>query len=116
MAKFIAIEVSNNTGGSAQFLNGEHLISAEQITAVEMTADQTVGIVLSNSTASHKEVTLTAQVDVNTTPTNPNYTGNELEQAINYALTANPGGVKAKVFTLKDADGKKVYFTDIAYS
>lgn len=113
MAKFIAIEVSNN---ASDFLNGEHLVAVDQVTAIEMTADQTVGIVLSNSTSSHKQVTLTAQIDVNTTPANPNYSGNELEQAVNYALTANPGGVKAKVFAPKDADGKKVYFTDISYS
>ncbi len=113
MAKFIAIEVSNN---ASQYLNGEHLVSAEQVTAIEMKADQTVDIVLSNATTNHKRITITAQVDVNTTPANPNYTGNELEQAINYALTANPGGVKAKVFALKDADGKKVYFTDFQYS
>ena len=92
------------------------LVSADQVTAIQMAADQTVNIVLSNSTSSHKQVALTAQVDVNTTPANPNYTSNELEQAINYALTANPGGVKAKVFAPKDADGKKVYFTDIQYT
>ena len=50
MAKFIAIEVSNN---ASQYLNGEHLVSVDQVTAIEMTADQTVGIVLSNSTSSH---------------------------------------------------------------
>ena len=101
------MKLANN---ASDFLNGEHLVSAEQVTAVQMIADQTVDIVLSNSTTAHKKITITAQVDVNTTPANPNYTGNELEQAINYALTANPGGVKAKVFALKDADGKKVYF------
>ena len=118
MAKFIAIEVSNNTGGSAQFVNGEHLIPVEQISAVQMSAAQTVGIVLSNDTSAHKLVTLTAAVADATGAIvdNPNYSGNELEQAINYALTGNPGGVKAKVFPLKDDDGKKVYITDIVYS
>ena len=115
MAKFIAIEVSNNASG---LLNGEHLVQAGQVTAIQQSAAQTVGIVLSNDTSAHKLVTLTAAVADATGPIvdNPNYSGNELEQAINYALTGNPGGVKAKVFPLKDDDGKKVYITDIVYS
>ena len=118
MAKFIAIEVSQNSSGSAQFLNGEHLIPVEQISAVQMTADETVGIVLSNSTTAHKLVTLTAQVIDPATGNlaNPNYSSNDLEKAINFALTGNPGGVKAKVFPLKDDDKLKVYITDIVYS
>ncbi len=115
MAKFIAIEVSNN---ASPLLNGEHLVQAGQVTAIQQSAAQTVGIVLSNDTSAHKLVTLTAAVADATGAIvdNPNYSGNELEQAINYALTGNPGGVKAKVFPLKDDDGKKVYITDIVYS
>tara|TARA_Y100000401_G_scaffold39303_1_gene29840 strand:- start:5460 stop:5807 length:348 start_codon:yes stop_codon:yes gene_type:complete len=115
MAKFIAIEVSQN---ASALLNGEHLVQADQVTAIQQTAAETVGIVLSNSTSSHKQVTLTAAVDDGTgsISANPNYSGNQLEQAINYSLTANPGGVKAKVFPLKDSDDKKVYIIDIVYS
>ena len=115
MAKFIAIEVSNN---ASALLNGEHLVQAGQVTAIQQTAAQTVDIVLSNATSSHKQVELTAKVAdaAGAIVDNPNYSGNELEQAINYALTGNPGGVKAKVFPLKDDDGKKVYITDIQYS
>tara|TARA_R100000353_G_scaffold57605_1_gene45567 strand:+ start:6277 stop:6621 length:345 start_codon:yes stop_codon:yes gene_type:complete len=114
MAKFISLKVQDN---ASQYLNVEHLINVDGIIAVEQTADQTVRLILDNSTSAHKIVTFTAQVDPSGTPANPVYgTGAPLASAINYALTANPGGVKAKVFAPVDDNGAKVYFTDIAYS
>ena len=114
MAKFISIKVQDN---ASQYLNVEHLVNVDGIIAVEQTADETVRLILDNSTTAHKIVTFTAQVDPAGTPANPVYgTGAPLASAINHALTANPGGVKAKVFAPVDDNDAKVYFTDIVYS
>jgi len=114
MAKFISFKVQDN---ASQYLNVEHLISVDGIIAVEQTADQTVRLILDNSTSAHKIVTFTAQIDPAGTPANPVYaTGAPLAAAVNYALTGNPGGVKSKVFAPVDDNNAKVYFTDIAYS
>ena len=37
-----------------------------------------------------------------------------VRDAINYALTANPGGVKAKVSLPKDDAGAQMYWSNIA--
>ena len=114
MAKFISLKVQDN---ASQYLNVEHLINVDGIIAVEQTADQTVRLILDTSVTGYGSVEFTAKIDPAGTPANPVYaTGAPLASAINYALTANPGGVKAKVFAPVDDNGAKVYFTDIAYS
>ena len=55
MAKFISLKVQDN---ASQYLNVEHLINVDGIIAVEQTADQTVRLILDNSTSAHKIVTL----------------------------------------------------------
>ena len=100
-------------------LNGEHLIPVEQISAVQMSAAQTVGIVLSNDTSAHyvsNTNSCCSRCCWSYRRIIQCYSGNELEQAINYALTGNPGGVKAKVFPIKDDDDKKVYITEHSYT
>ena len=114
MAKFIALKVQDN---ASQYKNTEHLVNVDAIIAVEQTADQTVRLILDNATTAHKIVTFTAKVDPAGTPANPVYAaGAPLASAISSALTANPGGVKAKVFAPADDNKAKVFFTDIVYS
>ena len=37
-------------------------------------------------------------------------------KAFNYALTANPGGIKAKVFLGKDDNGAQMYIRNVAFA
>ena len=37
-------------------------------------------------------------------------------KAFNYALTANPGGVKAKVFLGKDDNGDQMYIRNVNFA
>jgi hypothetical protein len=83
MAKFISLN------SSAAALNaGELLVSSEAIVFVAQTAATTTLIYLDGSAAANDLITITHT----TTGTDPS-----MREAINYALTANPGGVKAKV-------------------
>ena len=115
MAKFISFEVSGNAN---HLLNGEHLVNVDNIAAVEQTADQTVVITLDTQVAAKDTLTLTfSTVNDSAAPANPVYaTGGPLRTNINYALTANPGGVKAKVQYSDDDNNARVYLVNIAYS
>jgi len=81
MAKFISIYSSG-----AGLLGGDILINAENVNSV-IAANGTTTVLKLNGPALD-EVTVT-HTSVGTTPS--------VRDAINYALTANPGGVKAKV-------------------
>ena len=115
MAKFISFEVSGNTN---HLLNGEHLVNVDNIAAVEQTADETVVVTLDTQVAAKDTLTLTfSTANDSAAPVNPVYaTGGPLRTNINYALTANPGGVKAKVQYGDDDNTDKVYLVNIAYS
>ena len=83
MAKFIAIKSSATGLGG-----GDFLFNVDQIITVEAASATTTTIQLTSSQATEDVVTVTHD-SVGTTPS--------VRDAINAALTANPGGVKARV-------------------
>lgn len=83
MASFISIKSS-----AAGLAGGEFLFNVDQIIFVEATGATTTTIALSTLAAGEDVVTITHGT-VGTTPS--------VRDAINAALTANPGGVKARV-------------------
>jgi len=83
MASFISIKSS-----AAGLAGGEFLFNVDQIILVEAASATTTTISLSTLAAAEDVVTIT-HTSVGTTPS--------VRDAINAALTANPGGVKAKV-------------------
>jgi hypothetical protein len=111
MAKFIALEV---VGNSNDFENGEHLINVDQVTGIQQDADQTVDIYLAGGTPGDK-VTVTLSTS-QTSQVNPVMSSNLGVKAFNFALTANPGGVKAKVFLGVDDAGDQMYIRDISFA
>ena len=115
MAKFIKFNITGNT---SQFENGELLVNVDQIGKVEQTAAQTLVVTFAPSVASAATLTLTAStVADSASPANPVYaTGSPLKQAVNKALTANPGGVKASVQAPKDDAEATVYFVDYVFA
>ncbi len=82
MAKFIALDSS-----AAGLDSGEHLVSAEDVIYVKA-GSATTTLLYVNGPAAADLITITHT----STGTNPS-----MRDAVNYALTANPGGVKAKV-------------------
>jgi spore maturation protein SpmB len=82
MAKFIAIKSSASGLGG-----GDYLFNVDQIITVEAASATTTTILLTSSQAAEDVVTIT-HGSVGTP---------SVRDAINAALTANPGGVKAKV-------------------
>ena len=83
MAKFIAINSSASGLGG-----GDYLFNVEQIIAVEAASGTTTTMNLTSAAAGLDVVTVT-HTNTSTTPS--------VRDAINNALTANPGGVKARV-------------------
>ena len=83
MAKFIAIKSS-----AAGLGGGDYLFNVDQIITVEAALATTTTILLTSSQAAEDVVTITHS-SVGTVPS--------VRDAINAALTANPGGVKARV-------------------
>ena len=83
MASFISIKSS-----AAGLAGGEFLFNVDQIILVEAASATTTTISLSTLAAAEDVVTITHGT-VGTTPS--------VRDAINAALTANPGGVKARV-------------------
>jgi|TARA_B110000902_G_scaffold246269_1_gene301214 hypothetical protein len=83
MASFISIKSS-----AAGLAGGEFLFNVDQIILVEAATATTTTISLSTLAAAEDVVTITHGT-VGTTPS--------VRDAINAALTANPGGVKARV-------------------
>tara|TARA_R100000541_G_scaffold32493_1_gene41222 strand:- start:36 stop:368 length:333 start_codon:yes stop_codon:yes gene_type:complete len=107
MAKFISINITAN---ASQYKNVEHLIPVDSILNILQTADQTVTIILDSALNTTDLVTLTAQ----TSAGNPvSAAGAPLTAALNYAITANPGGVKARVALPLDDNSLQMSFTDI---
>tara|TARA_A100000171_G_C2101900_1_gene130175 strand:- start:39 stop:383 length:345 start_codon:yes stop_codon:yes gene_type:complete len=112
MAKFIELEV---IGNSNDFENGKHLINAEHVSTVNQTADQTVVVTLDGGSVASDFITITLSTST-TSAVNPTLTSNKGAKAINDALTANPGGIKSKVFFPKDDAGTpaQIYVHNIA--
>ncbi len=111
MAKFIALEV---VGNSNDWENGEHLINVDQVTGVQQSADQLVEIFLAGGTPGDKVTVLLSTSQ--TSAENPVMSSNLGAKAFNFALTANPGGVKAKVFLGVDGNGDQMYINNIAFA
>ena len=107
MATFIALEVINSVGGD--FDNGEILINKGNINTVQQTSDGEVTLFV-GSPSPNDEIKISVGTNQSGTIVPPVMTSGLITKAINYALTANPGGVKAKVFLGKDDNGDQMYF------
>ena len=102
MAKYISFNVvSSETSGlgtASKFMNGEHLVPVDQIVEVSQTTAANVSIFLSAAVGGVSDVIVlipsTSSSGAIAAPTNT--VGALLRDSINYSLTANPGGVKAK--------------------
>jgi len=84
MARYIEFQ---NSGAAPK--EGKILVNSDQILSVVATGAAAVTIYMAGGTGS----------DIGTLTTSPSGNANAqgVRDAINYALTANPGGVKAKV-------------------
>jgi len=100
MARFISFRV---TGQANQYLNVDHLVNVHDVLGVIQTADQTVTLVVKGTTAGDDLITFSAA-------------GAPLTAAINYALTANPGGVKANVSLPLDDNSLQITWTNFVIS
>ena len=105
MAKFISINVVGNAGsgvaGASQFGEGEHLINVDKIIEITQTDVSTLTVLLDSPVGAADVITLIASifstgvaVAAGRLPVTP--AGAPLKDALNYSLTANPGGVKSK--------------------
>ena len=112
MAKFLSFEV---VGNAAAVENGEYIVNQEAVILVKQTAVQTVQVFLTNTAAAQDKLDITLSTSTSS-QVNPVFTSNKAALAFNYALTANPGGVKAKVFLPVDDNGDQVYVSDVAFS
>lgn len=111
MARFISFSV---LGNASQYKNCDHLVNVDDILNVLQTADQTVTIIVKGTSAADDIITLTASTSSSAQVTPVSAAGAPLTTAINYAITANPGGVKAKVSLPKDDAGAQMYWSNIA--
>lgn len=112
MAKFLSFEV---VGNAAAVENGEYIVNQDAVILVKQTAVQTVQVFLTNTAAAQDKLDITLSTSTSS-QVNPVFTSNKAAQAFNYALSANPGGVKAKVFLPVDDNGDQVYVSDVAFS
>ena len=112
MAKFLSFEV---VGNAAAVENGEYIVNQEAVILVKQTAVQTVQVFLTNTAAAQDKLDITLSTSTSS-QVNPVFSSNKAALAFNYALTANPGGVKAKVFLRVDDNGDQVYVSDVAFS
>lgn len=111
MAKFIAFDVVGNTNG---FENGEQLLNAEQVTGVQQASASVIDVFFNGGTPGDKaEITLSTSA---TSSVPPVMSSNLGAKAFNYALTANPGGIKAKVFLGVDDNGDQMYVYNVTFA
>jgi hypothetical protein len=101
MAKYISINVVSSAdsgiGAADSFQDGEHLINVDQIVEVSQTSATNVTILLESAIVAADTIVITpstTQTGAVVAPTNT--AGALYRDALNYALTANPGGVKSK--------------------
>ena len=112
MAKFLSFEV---VGNGTAVENGEYIVNQEAVIVVKQSAVQTVQLFLTNTAAAQDKLDITLSTSTSS-QVNPSFSDNKAAQAFNYALSANPGGVKAKVFLPKDDNGDQVYVSNVAFS
>ena len=112
MAKFIAFDVVAATN---DWENGEQLVNVETIVGVYQTADNNVEILTNGGTPGDK-VEITLSTTASGAFVSPVMTSGLATKAFNYALTANPGGVKAKVFLGKDDNGDQMYIRNVNFA
>ena len=104
-SKFISINVVDNTNsgvaGASQFGEGEHLINVDHIIEITQTDVSTLTVLLDSPVGAADIITLVASINstgaavgAGNIPVTP--AGAPLKDALNYSLTANPGGVKSK--------------------
>ena len=110
-ASFIAFEV---VGAVSDWENGEVLVNKDNIVGVVQTADNGIEILTTAGTPGDK-VELTLGIAPTGAITTPVMTMGLGTKAFNYALTANPGGVKAKVFLGKDDNGDQMYIRNVNF-
>jgi hypothetical protein len=110
-ASFIAFEV---VGAVNDWENGEVLVNKDNIVGVIQTADNGIEILTTAGTPGDK-VELTLGIAPTGAITTPVMTMGLGTKAFNYALTANPGGVKAKVFLGKDDNGDQMYIRNVNF-
>jgi hypothetical protein len=101
MAKYISINVVSSVdsgiGAADSFQDGEHLINVDQIVEVSQTSATNVTILLESAIVAADTIVITpstTQTGAVVAPTNT--AGALYRDALNYSLTANPGGVKSK--------------------
>ena len=101
MAKYISINVVSSAdsglGTASAFQDGEHLINVDQIVEVAQTTAANVTILLESAIVAADTIVITpstTQTGAVVAPTNT--AGALYRDALNYSLTANPGGVKSK--------------------
>lgn len=111
-ASFIAFEV---VGAVSDWENGEVLVNKNNIIGVLQTADNTLEILTTGGTPGDK-VVLTLGDAPSGAITSPVMASGLGTKAFNYALTANPGGIKAKVFLGKDDNGAQMYVRNVEFS
>jgi len=112
MAKFISFEV---VGNATPVTNGEYIVNSEEIIIVKQSAVNKVQLFMTNTSAAQDKIELTLSTSTSS-QVNPTFSSNKAALAFNYALTANPGGVKAKVFLPVDDSGDQVYVSAVAFS
>lgn len=113
MARFISFPV---IGNASQYKNCDHLVNVDDILSVLQSADATVAIVVKGTTTGDDVITLSASIDASAQVTPVSAAGAPLTTAINYAITANPGGVKARVSLPVDDNGAQIYWSNIVLS
>jgi len=111
-ASFIAFEV---VGAVNDWENGEVLVNKDNVVGIYQTADNKVEI-LSNGGTPGDKVEITLGIAPSGAIVTPVMTSGLGTKAFNYALTANPGGVKAKVFLGKDDNGDQMYIRNVDFS
>ena len=110
-ASFIAFEV---VGATNDWENGEVLVNKDTIVGVIQTADNNVEILTTAGTPGDK-IELTLSTTVSGAFVSPVMVAGLGTKAFNYALTANPGGIKAKVFLGKDDNGDQMYIRNVNF-
>lgn len=111
-ASFIAFEV---VGAVNDWENGEVLINKDNIIGIIQTADNNIEILTNGGTPGDK-VEITLGITASGAITTPVMTSGLGTKAFNYALTANPGGVKAKVFLGKDDNGDQMFIRNVGFA
>lgn len=111
MANFIAFDV---VGATNDWENGEHVVNVETIVGVYQTADNAVEILTNGGTPGDK-IELTLSTTTTGGFVSPVMATGLATKAFNYALTANPGGVKARVFLGEDDAGDRMYIRNINF-